>query len=293
MCANEAEQNLAKGEKKESKRIVSVASWIDLLGYGWQIGSVNFDPYNPNAQEPHKRLRKFHKTVECKAKQRVFPTLVMNDGAVAYRDLTSNSSDTYDFLKNSWDLYSKVNEEDCIGARMVLASGFRYLGSDVGNEHTKENLEKILDDFWNKKITKEEAVQKVYPLRPPFGILPQLQENFAFSRAYIAEKSGSKGNLPGPRFYVDLNLFKCVKEFEPYIKWSSSKLNLAIRFVEIKEFDEISHCMEMNNECQVARCLVKGLTEQNELNEDFKVRIKSLESKIQEMECEIETLRTE
>jgi len=273
------------------KRRVSLATWIDLLGYGKKIGTANFDPNNPKAQKPQDRLRRFHDIVKENAETEFFPTLVLNDGVVAYRDLRKDdASDTNDFFHRSLKLYSKVNEQDCIGARMVLASGFRNLGSDAGNEYTRENLRKILDDYKNCCIDLDEATNKVYPFRPPYAIIPQLQENFAFARAYTAEKSGSGGKLAGPNFYVDLNIFKCTNGFKPHVEWSSDYLNLTIKFAKF-QVDNNNFCESlMNNSCKIEELLEKNLEERNDLLATCKARIESLEDRIDNLECEVNQL---
>ena len=266
MCTNEVKISPvdSKLTVKKNARRVCLASWIDLLGYGKQIGEANFDPNNEKAFEPHKRLRNFHKLVEKHAKRDKFPTLVLNDGVVAFRDLLSDdASDTYDFFYRSWKLYSEVKKCDKIGARMVLASGFRNLGSDSGIKNTKEELIKILEKYKACDIKLNKATKQVGPFRPPFAILPQLQENFAFSKAYTAERSGKKGKLPGPNFYVDLNIFRCTKKFEPficpYVEWSCKRLKLEITFakfpeIENSEFEKIQEA-DMNGKSRIERRL--------------------------------------
>ena len=260
MCTNEVKINPvdSKPTAKKSRR-VSLASWIDLRGYGEEIGAANFDPYNERAFNPRKRLMSFHKLVEKYAKTDKFPTLVLNDGVVAFRDLLStDASDTYDFFGRSWRLYSEVKKCDTIGARMVLASGFRNLGSDSGIVNTKKELIKILKKYKAGDINLNEATKRVGPFRPPFAMIPQLQENFAFSRAYTAERSGKKGNLPGSNFYVDLNLFKCTDKFDSFIQWSCNRLNLAIKFaaIENSNFEEIGQA-DMNGKSQIERRLLE------------------------------------
>ena len=43
--------------------------------------------------------------------------------------------------------------------------------------------------------------------QPAFDILPHLQSNYAFTKAYVAESSGTKGGLPGCNLFIDSNLF--------------------------------------------------------------------------------------
>ena len=56
---------------------------------------------------------------------RLFPTLVLNDGAVAYRDLSYRSpSVTYDFLMRCWELFIAIRKAEAssgnAGPRMVI-----------------------------------------------------------------------------------------------------------------------------------------------------------------------------
>ncbi|WP_171946452.1 hypothetical protein [Hyphomicrobium sp. CS1GBMeth3] len=39
---------------------VSVACWIDLLGYGRMISEAGFNPLHPKAKDAIKRIRRFH-----------------------------------------------------------------------------------------------------------------------------------------------------------------------------------------------------------------------------------------
>ena len=280
MYTNDVEQNqTCNGQEK---RKVSVASWIDLLGYGQQISDANFDPNDSKAHRSHTRLAEFREIVSNYSKCNDLKNLVLNDGAVVYQDLTCSSNDTLSFFNKSWELYSAVNQHerkeyngDYRGARMILASGFRFPGRKAGNEDTKNKLKEFIKELLennNNFIDKDaaaidaaiDAAMKIELVRPPFDILPQLQENFAFSRAYIAEKSGRSGNLPGPKFYVDLNIFRCREKFEPYVEWSCSRLKLAIDFAKFTINDAVNNqdiCEviissgEMNDKHQVAELL--------------------------------------
>lgn len=42
---------------------VSIACWIDLLGYGGMIAAADFNPLHAKSKEALKRLRDFHKIV--------------------------------------------------------------------------------------------------------------------------------------------------------------------------------------------------------------------------------------
>src|SRR5581483_4816256 len=107
----------------------SAACWIDLLGYGAMIAEAEFNPLHIKAKAALTRLRRFHAIVAGHS-GRYFPTLVMNDGAVAYRDLSMRTrSVTHDFLVRAWSLFQEIKKAEAAeghpGARMVLATGFR------------------------------------------------------------------------------------------------------------------------------------------------------------------------
>ena len=76
---------------------VSICAWVDLLGYGAEIKEAGYNPLDPKAKAAVKRIRHFHQVVADHS-LRDFPTLVMNDGATAYRDLSYRTRwTTYDF----------------------------------------------------------------------------------------------------------------------------------------------------------------------------------------------------
>jgi hypothetical protein len=61
--------------------------------------------------------------------------------------------------------------------------------------------------FQKGDLNAEQALREAARIRQPADIVPQLQANFAFSKAYVAESSGSKGGLRGANFFVDLTIF--------------------------------------------------------------------------------------
>lgn len=186
----------------------SAACWIDLLGYGSMISEAEFNPLHAKAKEALARLRRFHSTVSNHS-GRYFPTLVMNDGAVAYRDLSMRSrSVTHDFLVRAWNLFRDINAaeqaEGHPGARIVLAAGFRMRGRRAGIDARNSHFQSVMSRFQAKEISARQAIMEAAMIRQDFDIVPQLQANFAFTKAYVAESSGSKGGLSGPNFYLDL-----------------------------------------------------------------------------------------
>src|SRR4051794_33030923 len=83
---------------------VSAACWVDLLGYGAMISDAYFNLLHPQAVAAHRRLARFHEIIAAHSHKH-FPTMAINDGAVAYCDLSLRTdSVTYDFIVRCWQL---------------------------------------------------------------------------------------------------------------------------------------------------------------------------------------------
>lgn len=181
---------------------ISAACWVDLLAYGSLIGEGKFNPLHPKSAEAIKRLHKFH-TVVADHSSRAFPALVLNDGAVVYRDLSLRSrSVTHDFLIRCWNLHRDIAQLETSGgfpgARMVLSVGFRL--RNTRRPPAYEHVESILDRFRDQRITAEQAIREAARSRAFIDIVPELQGNFAFTKAYLADQSGSAAGLGATLF---------------------------------------------------------------------------------------------
>lgn len=246
----------------------SVACWIDLLGYGAQISKAAFNPLRGEAATPLFRLQRFHEIVARHA-HRHFPTLVMNDGAAAYRDLSLRSrSVTYDFLCRAWDLFEEIHRievaDNLPGARMVLATGFRVLGRRNGIDASVGHFRSIWTRFQSGQISAEQAIREAARMRPAYDVVPQLQANFAFTKAYVAEASGSAGGLRGGNFFVDTSLFisgppKWIQTGE-IVDWQHHRLGLTASFAEIREIDRRGHPEGGPREIRDGLQVAQGLT---------------------------------
>lgn len=100
--------------------------------------------------------------------------------------------------------------------------------------------------------------------RPYSDIMPQLQANFAFTKAYLAERSGAQGGLPGPKFYVDLALLDVarppswIQMCEP-VEWAQPDLGLSARFAAVSNLassPKVDSNEGFSNGLTVARALV-------------------------------------
>lgn len=192
--------------------IVSIACWIDLLGYGSMLNAASFDPSCPSARQAIARLRAFQDVV-ARFSRIAFPTLVINDGAVAYRDIGLTRRDrVWPFIERSHALFEAANEADRAldgyGLRAVVAAGLRARGSNRGLLDQHETLTRTIEDLAAGTLTKQDALKAVRAYRRVNDVVPQLQANFAFARAYTAEQGGSREGLGGATFYLDTSLFR-------------------------------------------------------------------------------------
>lgn len=190
---------------------ITAAVWIDLLGYGRMIGAADLNPIDPRAKEAIQRLRGFHRVV-AEHSARHFRTLVLNDGAVAYRDLSMRTNAvTYDFLCRSFSLFQAVKDLEIKngwpGPRMVLSTGLRARGSRRSIDGSARQVDNILRRLSQGAIDAEQAVREAASIQRYSDLIPALQANFAFTKAYVAEAAGSRAGLGGSRFFVDTALF--------------------------------------------------------------------------------------
>ena len=223
---------MAKTAKGSMRKVeIACVAWIDLLGYGSQISESGFNPAHESAAAAIHRLDRFHTAVSEKA-NRYFPTLAMNDGVIAYRDLSPRAhSVTYDFLRRSIDLFHHVNNVDQNelshpGARMVIAPGFRVRRVHSFEQYLNDGKGKLIKTKLREGvITPEQAINEALKARQYFDAVPELQGNFALTRAYLADESGSKAGLGGPNCFIDLSLFSSTLPdwitFSETVDWES------------------------------------------------------------------------
>ncbi|MDH4743823.1 hypothetical protein OMP43_07320 [Sphingomonas sp. CBMAI 2297] len=233
----------------DSNAIVSLAFWLDLRRYGAMLNEARFDPTCPEAKAALGRLRRFQEVVAAHSRT-TFPTLVINDGVVAYRDVGLTVTDrVWPFVERCWKLYQETTDADRRlgghGLRGVLAAGMRAKGSNRGILAQNDAVARIIGDLADGRISRREAVGAAWRVRRVNDIVPQLQANFAFSRAYTAEQGARKGKLEGSRFYLETKVLRAGVpgwlttgdpiEWEPSVDWLST---LSTTFVEVQAVAE-------------------------------------------------------
>ena len=221
---------------------ISCVAWMDLLGYGAMLEEVAFDPSNDQAEAAIDRLQLFQKTVS-KAARRDFPAMLINDGVAFFRDLSPRSHTvSYVFLERAISIFDDVNrverEKSYPGARLIIAVGPRMRMEGVIRDDDIHK-ESILARLRKETISAIQAVHEAFRSGPIAGFVPALQANFAFTKAYLADAAGTKGELGGPQCYIDLALFG--GEVPEWLKLSRmqrwSGKGLSAIFGELKSID--------------------------------------------------------
>lgn len=189
---------------------ISCVAWMDLLGYGAMLRKVRFDPSSLEANLAVKRLEDFQASA-AKVANRYQRGLIINDGAAYVRELSPRSSSvTYDFLNRCFGVHQEINamekKSGMVGARMIIAAGARLrIANSV--KYAEDKRERIIDKCKRGEITSEQAIHEAFKCAPHTGSTLELQANFAFTKAYLADADGSKAGLKGANLYVDSNLF--------------------------------------------------------------------------------------
>jgi hypothetical protein len=210
------------------------------------LEAAAYDLMDERAVAAIERIGRFHQTVAAHG-GRYFPSYVMNDGAVAYRDLSPRSRQvTYDFVARAFALFQAVNRTDTavggFGGRMVIAAGFRLRREiDFTTFLSEGKAKSIKARLANGAITPEQAVNEALMSRNTQDAAPELQANFAMTRAYLAEASGTKGGFAGPNCFVDLDLF--TSPLPPWLKvrrtFTWADRGISARFGEIESIDGV------------------------------------------------------
>jgi len=243
--------NVAKGEKREYE--ISAVIWIDLLGYGSMLEAAAWNPTSVAAKQAIDRIVKFQEIVTLHSTSQ-FPTFVMNDGAVAYRDLSARSfTPTFDFLRRAYALHSEINAAEAAknhpGARAVLAVGLRVRRTvDYSRRLNEGEGLRIREKLNSGEISGDQAISHALMARHHCDSTPELQHNYALTKAYLADSSGTKGGIGGARFFVDRNIFgesvpKWVTHDAP-AKWESRGMRgvfLPISSIDITAANACEH----------------------------------------------------
>lgn len=254
--------NQRKGVKKFVE--ISAVAWLDLLGYGAMLRKSRFDPSKPESIAAVERLTTFH-SVCARNAHRTFTGMLINDGAVFFKDLSARTNFvTYDFLRRSIQLFQSVQTQEFSmkypGARMIIAVGPR-VRLDNGLRFSSSHLRSLSIRLEEGKIPVEQALNEAFQARPICGYVPDLQANFAFTKAYLADQGGKKAGFPGPNCYIDMSMFSIPEprwiKFDNLVSWQVE--GMSGTFARLQEFQhEIrgpSDCHGIRNAIEIADAL--------------------------------------
>lgn len=174
----------------------SFCLWSDLLGYGQNLYTPNWDITTKASLANIQRIKNIHASWIHITNPLHEVLLTLNDGLVRNFDIPRNNFClTLDWIVHAIFLFNATNDNDVRngnpGLRGVLAYGRRikyfdpnYLGQ---GEFIQTNTER-----------KAQLNRNIVVYSPS-----ELQMNTAFSKAYIIEGSGSKCGVCGNNLYID------------------------------------------------------------------------------------------
>ena len=121
---------------------------------------------------------------------------------------------------------------------MIVAVGPR-LRMNGTVRHQKGHLKSIIKRMNEKQLTPEQAVMEAFNSFPLTNSTPQLQANFAFTKAYLADEAGSNSGFDGPNFFVDSTMFDSNLPdwivYEKKINWST--MGMTSQFLRFAKID--------------------------------------------------------
>jgi hypothetical protein len=91
----------------------------------------------------------------------------------------------------------------------VIAAGFRVRRKSKRADHLINGIGRhLLEQVESGEISVKQAIYNALNIRPTFDLTSELQANFAFSKAYLAESSGSKAGFIGANMFIDHTLLE-------------------------------------------------------------------------------------
>jgi hypothetical protein len=222
-----------KGRRREAD--ISIVGWMDLLGYGSQIEAAGLNPLDPQAVEARQRLLRFTEIVK-RHSSRLFPSLVINDGAAFFRNLSfRGTANTVAFINAMVRAHYAVKNADKIGARTIVSVGFR----DKTFVGRMDELKAIANNFVLKvhrgEKTLDEIVLDALATSSSFNQVPALNSNYAFTKSFIADEYGKRGGFSGSDIFIESGIFSDALP-ENYIKnrVSTTILSRAYEYLNVR-----------------------------------------------------------
>ena len=251
------EKRVGIGKQNHFRSAVFAVAWIDLLGYGSMLRECNYDPTSSQAHEAIKRLEMFNE-ISLKHAHRNFPILQINDGIAAWRELSfRTNSVTQDFISRSLEFFYDLSQQEKAngfpGPRMVIGTGVRMKMKNIKSEISNQRANRLIDKVKQKHITYEQAIYQACSYSQYANSVSELQANFAFTKAFLAEESGSKHGVAGNNVYIDMSFFgrednslQCIELDAPFL-WDACQ-GLECLFARVNAFNRESYSLYSKKE---------------------------------------------
>jgi hypothetical protein len=187
---------------------ICLVAWTDLLGYGTQIGTTGLNPINPSAIKATERIDRFAQIIK-RHSHRLFPSLLINDAAAFYRNLSFRTrANTVDFLNRAIRVHYSVKNADEIGARTVISVGFKARPRVGRTDELRRKADTFVSKVRAKKKTIEQSILEALILSSDFNQIPSLNSNYAFTKSYMVDQLGSKHGFSGPGLFIEKGIFQ-------------------------------------------------------------------------------------
>lgn len=243
---------------RRGRASIYAVAWVDLLGYGGQIGGADLNPLHPAALVAQERLRVFSEIVK-RHSVNFFPSLVMNDGAVFYRHLSFRSTaNLSDFLFRARKLYTAIKAVDTIGARMVVSIGFRGRGTASKSDDLTEIARRLKKKVELGEKTLEQALAEALSIRSSFNQVFALNSNYAFTKSYLVDQLGSSKGFTGPSLFIEKAILtsQCISKQTDLAVISASIFNRIYDYVDASALNKLK--LEVNDTLTIAKYLANS-----------------------------------
>ena len=113
----------------------------------------------------------------------------------------------------------------------------------IKSEISNQRVNRLIDKVKQKDITYEQAIHQACSYSQYANGVQELQANFAFTKAFLAEDSGSKHGIAGNNVYIDMsflgkedNKIQCIELDVPFM-WNACQ-GLESLFAKVNGFSK-------------------------------------------------------
>lgn len=193
-------------------QLLTCVVWMDLTGIGRLLAGVGYDTSRPEAKEVIAYISYFQEKLRStlKAGRIDCYQIFLNDGAVICFDLRHKRNETvFNFVGLVFDLHNEIRQyrenRDDFDIRSIIAVGLRLKGFRPFSNN-QATLYELIRQAETNELTICDAILKAASMNMNLGRIPQLQANFAFTKAIMADEAGSGEGFRVGGCYIDTHL---------------------------------------------------------------------------------------